>query len=102
MIVKAIGSGLTNKDAALVAGIDRGTIDDWCEKYPAFSSRLAQAHADRAAAWLEGIAAAAPKDWRAYEALLDRCAPEYRKTTTVDIGNKDGEPFVMELKVIAK
>lgn len=78
-ILSGIRDGLTQKDACLVAGIDHSTLENWTAKYSDFSDRLARAHAERARGWLEGIAAAAPKDWKAYESLLDRCAPEYRK-----------------------
>jgi hypothetical protein len=84
MILEGIRSGLTQKDAATVAGINEDTLIIWRGKYSDFADRLTQAYADRARGWLEGIAAAAPKDWRAYEALLDRCAPEYRKVQKVE------------------
>lgn len=93
MILEGIRSGLTQKDACLVAGIDHATLENWTAKYSDFSERLASAHAERARVWLDGIAAAAPKDWRAYEALLDRCAPEYRKTQRVEHSGPDGGPI---------
>lgn len=79
MILDAVADGLTHRDAALVSGINEHTLIVWEKRFPAFSALLAQADAARARKWLDGIAAAAPKDWRAYESLLDRCAPEYRK-----------------------
>lgn len=85
MIVSGIRDGLTDKDASLVAGISQDTLIIWKNRYSDFSDRLAQAHAERSRGWLAKIAEAAPKDWRAYAELLDRCAPEYRKSGNVNI-----------------
>lgn len=84
MILSGIRDGLTNKDAALVAGIDEDTLINWQNRYSDFADRVAGARAERSRAWLDGIAAAAPKDWRAYAELLDRCAPAYRKTQRIE------------------
>lgn len=93
MILAAVRDGLTNKDAALVAGVTDDTLRNWETRYSEFSDRLAQAHADRARGWLAGIAAAAPKDWRALESLLDRCAPAYRKTERHEHTGEGGGPI---------
>lgn len=90
-IANGVGAGLTNKDAALVAGIHEDTLANWEKKYSAFSALLVQARAMRSARWLAKLQEAGAKDWRAYAELLDRCAPEYRKvqkteqTITVEV-----------------
>ena len=93
MILDGIASGLTQKDAALVAGIDEDTFINWRNRYADFADQVAHAYAARAQGWLDGIKAAAPKDWRALESLLDRCAPDYRKTERHEVTGKDGVPF---------
>lgn len=86
-LLAGIRKGLTTKDAALLAGITDDTVANWQRRYSDFSDRLARAHAERAQTWLGAIAAigAQTKDWRAIAELLDRCAPEYRKTAGVDV-----------------
>lgn len=96
MILAAVRDGLTNQDAALVAGVTDDTLRNWQTRYSEFSAQLAQAHAERAQGWLAGIAAAAPKDWRALESLLDRCAPAYRKKTEVEVAGRDGGPILFD------
>lgn len=93
MILDGVRDGLTHKHAALVAGIDEDTLINWRSRYSDFADRLAQAHADRARKWLDGIAAAAPNDWRAYESLIDRCAPDYRKAQRIEHSGPDGDPI---------
>lgn len=84
VIVDGIRAGLTNKDAALVAGIDETTLIRWEKRYANFASQLTRARAARSADWLAHIRKAGAKDWRAYAELLDRCAPEYRKTHKIE------------------
>jgi hypothetical protein len=84
VIVDGIRAGLTNKDAALVAGIDETTLIRWEKRYTNFANHLAQARAKRSADWLAHIRTAGAKDWRAYAELLDRCAPEYRKRVVIE------------------
>ena len=82
----SIRAGLTQKDAALVAGIDEVTLIRWAHRHANFANQLARAHASRTADWLANIRklAGEQRDWRAYAELLDRCAPEYRKTQKID------------------
>lgn len=80
LIIDGVRAGLTNKDAALVAGIDEDTLIRWTKRYGDFADQLVQAKANRSADWLAHLRRAGQKDWRAYAELLDRCAPDYRKT----------------------
>lgn len=97
MILDVVADGLTHKDAAIVSGIDETTLIAWKHRYPNFANQLAHADGARARKWLDGIAAQAPKDWRAYAELLDRCAPDYRKTERHEHTGKDGAPLVITI-----
>lgn len=97
LIVNGIRAGLTNKDAALVAGINETTLIRWEKKYANFADQLTRARAERSADWLAHIRKAGAKDWRAYAELLDRCAPEYRKTEKHEITGKDGAAIRIEV-----
>ena len=90
IVLQALRAGLTKKDAALVAGVHPDTIDNWAKRNSDFSAKLARAEANRAGQWLSRIEelAAQTRDWRAYESLLDRCAPEYRKAAGVDVTHR--------------
>jgi hypothetical protein len=84
-IVGGIVVGLTDKDAALAAGICEKTLERWRKRYAGFDDRIMRARVQRTRGWLQGIRkiATEDRDLRAYESLLDRCAPDYRKSTTV-------------------
>jgi hypothetical protein len=106
-VLAGVAVGLTDEDAALSAGISQDTLARWRDGKsgaPAdFAEKYARARPRRAARWLSKLwQLAEAGDTRAVESLLDRCAPEYRKTQQVEVGNKDGQPFVMELKVVSK
>ena len=107
-IIAGIATGLTDKDAAAAAGISEDTFNRWMKGQrgaPAnLADRVMRTRRQRARLWLGEIRkiASDTRDWRAYAELLDRCAPEYRKTQNIDLGNKDDKPFVLELKVVSK
>lgn len=94
-IVNGIRAGLTNKDAGLVAGIHENTVIAWQKRHGDFRDRIAQAHAERSAYWLAKLQDAGKTDWRAYAELLDRCAPDYRKTERHEHTGKDGGPIAI-------
>lgn len=84
-IIRAISRGLTDRDAAVLAGVSWDSLDLWRSRYPDFASRLREAHAARTDRWIGNLERAGVDDWRATEALLDRCAPNYRKTTGLEL-----------------
>lgn len=99
-IVTSLKIGLTDKDAALASGISWDTFDDWQKKYPDFSNRVTRAKAERARTWLLLLRQNAQTgDTRAIEALLDRCAPDYRKSTDVNLrhSGSDGGPLTVSI-----
>ena len=89
-IVAGIAVGLTDKDAALAAGICEKTLERWRKRFVDFDDRLTRARALRTRGWLQGVRrlATEQRDLRAYESLLDRCAPEYRKAAGVDVTHR--------------
>jgi Transposase len=102
-VVAGVAAGLTDKDAALAAGIGESTLARWRARFGGFDDRLARARAERTAGWLERIAelAGQTRDWRAYAELLDRCAPEYRKTTVHEHVGEGGGPIRHEHELLA-
>lgn len=85
-ITASLEIGLTDKDAALASGISWDTFSAWQKRYPDFSDRVTRAKAKRARTWLLLLRQNAQAgDTRAIEALLDRCAPDYRKTSDVNV-----------------
>lgn len=93
-IVSDIGLGLTQKDASLNAGINQDTLIRWIDTKPDFADRIARARAKRNRNWIGALSSAARNgDVRAICALLDRCAPEYRTTSNVEISGPNGGPI---------
>lgn len=87
-IVASLKLGLTDTDAALASGISWDTFDAWQKRYPDFSERVTRARAERSRTWLALLRKNAELgDTRAIEALLDRCAPNYRKTSDVNVNH---------------
>lgn len=99
-IVTSLKIGLTDTDAAVASGITWDTFNAWRERYPDFSSRVTRAKAERARTWLALLRKNAETgDTRALEALLDRCAPDYRKTTDMNLRHSgaDGGPIAVSI-----
>lgn len=85
-IIAGVSIGLTDKDAALAAGITEITLWRYRKRYAGFDNRLTRARAARARKWLEQLwLNAQQSDTKAITELLDRCAPEYRKTENVNV-----------------
>lgn len=110
-VLAGIAAGMTQKDAAFAAGISEDTFGRWMKGQshaPAdFAEKVNRATPRRIRSWLGGLSDLArngdgPVRLKAIESLLDRCAPEYRKTERHEITGKDGEPFVLQLKVVTK
>jgi hypothetical protein len=89
-IVAGISDGLTDKDAALAAGVSEDTFGRWMKGLrgaPAdLADRIARARVRRSRRWLGRLSSLADAgDVRAISELLDRCAgPDYRKTQHVE------------------
>lgn len=84
-IIASLKIGLTDRDAALASGISEATFARWRERYRDFDDRVTRAKAERARTWLLMLRQNAQKgDTKAITELLDRCAPEYRKTVNLN------------------
>lgn len=100
-IVAGIAIGLTDRDAAIAAGISEDTFGRWMNAQrgaPAdLADRVTRARTQRSRLWLGGIRRAADSgDWKAYAELLDRCAPDYRKTQKHELSGADGGPILLQ------
>ncbi len=95
-IVGGVAVGLTDKDAALAAGISENTLHVWRRRYRDFDSRLMRARKQRSRLMLKRIHEAGKTDWKAAGELLDRTDREYRKTP-LEITGKDGGPIQHEV-----
>lgn len=94
-ITDGIADGLTEHDAALAAGIGPSTHHQWKKEKPEYPEVIGQARARRTRRWLTKLGERAERgDVRSIEALLDRCAPEYRKTSNVQVSTawSESEP----------
>jgi hypothetical protein len=102
VIVAAISAGLTDTEAAAVAGVDRVTLLRWRKRNADFAARIARAKAERTRLWLRRIRdlGEAQRDWRAYAALLDRCAPEYRATVRHDHSGREDGPVMVRFVIV--
>lgn len=99
-IVTSLKLGLTDKDAALASGISWDTFDAWQKRYPDFSDRVTRAKSERSRTWLLLLRKNAETgDTRAITELLDRCAPDYRKTTDMNLRHSgaDGGPLTVSI-----
>lgn len=92
-IIDGLRMGLTDKDAAAWGGVSWDSFDNYCKKYPNFSDRVREARVQRTALWLGELRKAGRKDWRAIADLLDRCAPDYRKTQSHELTGEGGGPL---------
>ncbi len=85
-IIVSLSAGCTDKDAALASGISESTFAKWQTRYSGFSDRVTRAKAQRARGWLLLLRQnAVAGDTKAITELLDRCAPDYRKTNDVNV-----------------
>ncbi len=97
-IIGGVAVGMTDKDAALAAGITEQTLSRWRKRYVDFDNRLMRARKQRSRLLLRRIHTATERDWRAAAELLDRTDREYRKTP-LEITGKDGGPIQHETTV---
>jgi len=85
-IIVSLQAGCTDKDAALASGISEATFERWEKRYTDFADRVTRAKAQRARGWLILLRQNAQRgDTKAITELLDRCAPDYRKTNDVNV-----------------
>lgn len=99
-IVASLKIGLTDTDAALASGISWDTFNRWQKRHARFADRVTRAKAERTRTWLALLRKNAETgDTRAIEALLDRCAPDYRKTTDMNLRHSgaDGGPLTVSI-----
>ncbi len=94
-IIGGVAVGMTDKDAALAAGITEQTLSRWRKRYVDFDNRLMRARKQRSRLLLRRIHTASERDWKAAAELLDRTDREYRKTP-LEITGKDGGPIQHE------
>ncbi len=97
-IIGGVAVGMTDKDAALAAGITEQTLSRWRKRYVDFDNRLMRARKQRSRLLLRRIHTATERDWRAAAELLDRTDREYRKTP-LEITGKDGGPIQHETTI---
>jgi hypothetical protein len=98
-ITDAISMGATYELAAGYAGISYDTLNDWRQKKPQFSEAIKEAEGRAAVGWLAKIEKAANDgQWTAAAWKLERRYPNDYGRTVVDHGNKNDEPFSVEVK----
>ena len=103
VVVQAIETGMTDRDACAVAGIDESTFYRWIERNSEFRDTVTRA---RPRGWLSALAiikreAVQNRDWRAAGDFLDRTRSPYRKTAETVLSNAEqGQPFVLKLEVV--
>ncbi len=98
-ITDAISMGATYELAAGFAGISYELFRQWREKHVAFFDAVKQAEGRAAVGWLAKIEQAANNgQWQAAAWKLERRYPSDYGRTVIDHGNKDGEPFAVEVK----
>ncbi len=94
-IIGGVAVGMTDKDAALAAGITEQTLSRWRKRYVDFDNRLMRARKQRSRLLLRRIHTASERDWKAAAELLDRTDREYRKTP-LEVTGKNGGPIQHE------
>jgi sensor c-di-GMP phosphodiesterase-like protein len=72
IIYKAIGDGLSQKDAAILAGIDESTLYIWKKDDQSFSSQIEQKEIEYKQRHIENIKKASDKNWQASAWWLER------------------------------
>jgi hypothetical protein len=91
LILKAIEKGNTQKDAAILAGVDQDTVTNW-KKYSDFSDQVRLAEIKFKAKLLQVIDEAALTDPKEAKWRLERLCPEEFSLKT----QKDMEPLKSE------
>ena len=79
-ILSALSAGLTQRQAALAAGICERTLFAWKEQHPELAAEMEEAREVARQQALEQIQAAGQKDWRAWAEWLKLTFPEHRQS----------------------
>lgn len=102
-----VRTGVSNKVAALAAGISPTTVMEWIargegrhpardgdEVFAGFAEAVARVRSEREAYLAGLIAAAAPEDWKAAAWLLERGMPDtYGRSNRVELSGPQGTPI---------
>ena len=72
IITEALGDGLTQKEASMLAGIDEDTLCNWKRNISDFSDKVALSAIDYKRKLMNSIREAGKKDWKASAWLLER------------------------------
>jgi hypothetical protein len=75
-IIELVGSGTPITHAAQACGIDRGTVYDWLENDPTFTTEIKKRRSLAVHERVEAIRAAQNKNWTAAAWYLERQYPE--------------------------
>jgi hypothetical protein len=89
-IAAAIKVGLTDTDAAAVAGVSADSLARWQRRFAGFAELLTRARAERAAYAFAKAREAGQHDWRYWFAFIDRVAPEYRPRAGIELSGAEG------------
>jgi (p)ppGpp synthase/HD superfamily hydrolase len=76
IILEALGDGMTQKDASMLAGISEDTLCNWKRTNSDFSDEMARKVVEYKQKLLKTIQKASEKDWKACAWLLER---KYKK-----------------------
>jgi hypothetical protein len=86
LFYEALADGLPLKGACLKAGVGVTTMNEWRQRYPEIEERAEQARERYRDKALQTINKAIKNDdWRAAQAALKMCFPEYRESTKIDV-----------------
>lgn len=98
-ITDAISMGATYELAAGYAGISYASFNQWRQKKVEFFNAVKAAEGRAAVGWLAKIEQAANNgQWQAAAWKLERRYPSDYGRSIIDHGNKDDEPFRVEVK----
>lgn len=72
IILEALGSGMTQRDASLLAGISEDTLCLWKRNNSEFSEQMGQKLIEHKQMLIKRIEKAGEKDWKATAWILER------------------------------
>jgi hypothetical protein len=96
VLLDAVGTGMTDGDACLIAGISEETFYAWQRTKPDFSDRILRARPNGWKSALERIRLAGIEgDWKADAEYLDRTRSPYRKSQEMQHTGPNGAPLTI-------
>lgn len=100
IILEAVGSGLTQKDGAVLAGVDESTVCRWKKQHADFANQLAKKEIEFKRMNVSIVQSAAFQSWQASAWLLERKYPKEfgQKTELSDDSKKQVEELQDTLK----